>query len=221
MKLDIPGDAADGNPQDQSVCVERWKAAAANSTQSMWGIFKQTGIFVSICRHGFVLAIADMIRSGELLVHATRIVSFRSRHVTRAKYPIAIVNKLLQVYGDRLGIGYDIACSFSGTLDRSSVGPVARHKCVRWAVPSFHGHAHRRSCQLDFHPLYIEGFRLEDMEGCERLFSSSNGVARCTRHASEFHRQQAIVTHFQQWDRDKYAELSAFYLVTIGSDCSC
>lgn len=64
----MPGDAADGQASHLSVCVERWKAAAADSTKSMWGIFKQTGVFASVCRHGFVLVLCDMIRSGELYV---------------------------------------------------------------------------------------------------------------------------------------------------------
>lgn len=32
----------------------------------MWGVFDETGIFLSLCRHGFALLVADMVRSGEL-----------------------------------------------------------------------------------------------------------------------------------------------------------
>jgi len=35
----------------------------------MWGIFDETGIFLSLCRHGFTLVITDMIQSGELYVN--------------------------------------------------------------------------------------------------------------------------------------------------------
>jgi len=35
-------------------------------TKKMWGIFDETGIFLALCRHGFSLVIADMVRSGEL-----------------------------------------------------------------------------------------------------------------------------------------------------------
>jgi hypothetical protein len=35
-------------------------------TSKMWGIFDKMGIFLALCRHGFMLVIADMIRSGEL-----------------------------------------------------------------------------------------------------------------------------------------------------------
>ena len=33
-------------------------------TARMWGIFDETGIFLALCWHGFVLVVADMIRSG-------------------------------------------------------------------------------------------------------------------------------------------------------------
>lgn len=35
-------------------------------TAKMWGIFDETGVFLALCRHGFVLLVADMIKSGEL-----------------------------------------------------------------------------------------------------------------------------------------------------------
>jgi Kyakuja-Dileera-Zisupton transposase len=46
------------------VCpANRWKAAGEKGT---WGIFEESGIFAGACRHGFILWITDMIRSGEL-----------------------------------------------------------------------------------------------------------------------------------------------------------
>jgi len=35
-------------------------------TKQMWAIFDETGIFLSLCHHGFALVIADMVQSGEL-----------------------------------------------------------------------------------------------------------------------------------------------------------
>ncbi|TDL13895.1 hypothetical protein BD410DRAFT_696918, partial [Rickenella mellea] len=75
---------------------------------------------------------------------------------------------------------------------------------------AFHGHSHNRGCQVDYHPLYVEGMGRADAEGCERVFSASNAVAAGTRHSSKFHRHQAIEEHFAFWDEDKYAALSAF-----------
>ncbi len=46
--------------------VVNWKAAAADETKKMWAIFDETGIFICVCRHGLILWITDMVRSGEL-----------------------------------------------------------------------------------------------------------------------------------------------------------
>jgi Kyakuja-Dileera-Zisupton transposase len=78
----------------------------------------------------------------------------------------------------------------------------------RLMVGAFHGHAHNRKCQLDWHPMYIPGTGHTEGEGCEHIFSSSNELARSTRHASPFHRRQTIEEHFSFWDTDKYATLS-------------
>lgn len=122
------------------------------------------------------------------------------------KYPLAICKRLLDVFGAKLCTGYDIMCMFSKVLKKSSIGPLAAQLEMDGAVPSFHGHAHNRLCQVHWHPMYLEGIGKEDMEGCERLFSASNGLAPSTRLATRFHRQQAIEEHFQFWSADKHAE---------------
>lgn len=47
-------------------CVKNWKANSSEEVKKMWAIFEETGIFVAACRHGMILWIIDMIRSGEL-----------------------------------------------------------------------------------------------------------------------------------------------------------
>ncbi len=47
-------------------CATNWKAAASDETKRMWGMFDETGIFLCACRHGLILWVADMVRSGEL-----------------------------------------------------------------------------------------------------------------------------------------------------------
>ena len=42
----------------------------------------------------------------------------------------------------------------------------------------------------------------------ERVFSSTNSVARGIRYASQFHWFQSLDLHLMQWDEDKYTELS-------------
>lgn len=62
--------ATEGTPVDgvgeKSPCTDRWTNLANESQKKMWGVFEETGIFVGACRHGVVMAICDMIRSGEL-----------------------------------------------------------------------------------------------------------------------------------------------------------
>lgn len=47
-------------------CVKNWKAASSEDKKKMWGVFDEAGVFASACRHGLILWIADMLRSGEL-----------------------------------------------------------------------------------------------------------------------------------------------------------
>ena len=61
---DTEGDPTDGAPS--SSCASNWKAAASDEKKRMWAIFEETGVFAAACRHGFVLWLIDMIRSGEL-----------------------------------------------------------------------------------------------------------------------------------------------------------
>lgn len=64
--------ASTDSPQEHAVqtdldtCVKNWKSASDDNTKRMWSIFDETGVFMSACRHGFILWIIDMIRSGEL-----------------------------------------------------------------------------------------------------------------------------------------------------------
>ena len=58
---DFVDDDNDDNP-----CAERWSNMKSELTSKMWGIFDETGLFLSLCRHGFVLLLADMVHSGEL-----------------------------------------------------------------------------------------------------------------------------------------------------------
>ena len=62
------GDGFDEAVQDASVdqCVRNWHAALPDNLKSMFSKFDETGVFVAVCRHGFILSCVDMIRSGEL-----------------------------------------------------------------------------------------------------------------------------------------------------------
>ncbi|KAH9903426.1 hypothetical protein C8Q73DRAFT_674646 [Cubamyces lactineus] len=186
-------DIDEPSPDPTSICVKRWRNAGPESRKRMFALFNITGIFVALCRHGHCLVMCDMVRSGELM-----------------KYPLAIVNKLIEVYGSDIKIGYDIACAFSKIVRRSSLGARVAALNVTGVVPAFHGHSHNRSCQVRWHPLYMPGVGKEDFEGCERCFSESNALAPGTRLSTAFHRHQAIEQFFTFWSDQKHSESGKF-----------
>ncbi|KAJ7605703.1 hypothetical protein DFH06DRAFT_921037, partial [Mycena polygramma] len=182
------------DPDEDSECQERWKNMSEELTERMWGIFDETGVFLALCRHGFVLLVADMVRSGEL-----------------AKYGLAVTDALLDAFGPDLGLGYDIGCGFGTTIGNSPLGPKAKRLNLKTLVGAFHGHAHNRLCQLKYLVTYLKGLGLEDLEGCERFFSKSNALSRSVRYASVFHRRQSIATYLAHVDTfEMYANLSNF-----------
>ncbi|KAJ6609004.1 hypothetical protein B0H10DRAFT_2166451 [Mycena sp. CBHHK59/15] len=185
---ELSGAEADELAKCLDTCVERWKAAGPEARKKMFALFAISGIFLTVCRHGHVVVMCDMIRSGELM-----------------KYPLAMVRHLLDKYGADIGIGYDIMCAFWKTLRRSSLSADVTAMRLRGVVPAFHGHAHNRACQIGWHQLYVDGVGLEDFEECERTFALSNHLASSTRLATVFHRQQQIEEHFQFHDQDKHA----------------
>ncbi|KAJ6563273.1 hypothetical protein DFH09DRAFT_920315 [Mycena vulgaris] len=182
-------------PED-SECQERWKNMSEEITARMWGIFNETGIFLSLCRHGFVLLVADMVKSGEL-----------------AKYGLAISNALMDAFGADLGSGYNIGCGFDTTIKNSPLGPKAKDLNFKMLVGAFHGHAHHQMCQLRYLATYVLGLGVEDLEGCERFFSKSNALSRSVRCASVFHRKQTIATYLAHTDNfETYPNLSKFLM---------
>ncbi|KAJ3711310.1 hypothetical protein C8R42DRAFT_595980 [Lentinula raphanica] len=187
------GDPTDGAAEGEGIkqCTDNWKAAASDNQKRMWNIFDETGVFVSACRHGFILWICDMIRSGEL-----------------AKYPLAMTAMALKVFGPKWLMGYDIGCSFGGTIINSSLGPEFKKQDCRTCVNAFHGYSHNAICQLSNHPLNIAGMGLEDLETLERLFSASNQLASLTRYMTPYRRRIFIVMFLRQWDTDKYQNLA-------------
>ncbi|KAJ8586406.1 hypothetical protein M405DRAFT_705386, partial [Rhizopogon salebrosus TDB-379] len=79
-------------------CADRWRNAGPEQRKKMFAVFDESGIFVASCRHRFVLLVCDMVRSGEL-----------------AKYPLAILDRLMDVYGTNGACAYDIGCAFAKT----------------------------------------------------------------------------------------------------------
>ncbi|KAG1777153.1 hypothetical protein EV702DRAFT_970206, partial [Suillus placidus] len=184
------GDNDEALSSNNSTCTENWKAANTTSENSI-NVFDQTGVFVSACRHGIVQTLVELRRSSEL-----------------GKYALAMANKLIDVYGANGVTGYNIGCSFSKTIAASSVADKVKKANHRFVVNAFHGHAHNRHCQLQYHTLYQKGLGIKDLETCEHVFAGSNAVAPLIQHASYFHWLQCIDLQFDQWDLDHYQELS-------------
>ncbi|KAJ7084150.1 hypothetical protein C8R44DRAFT_651709, partial [Mycena epipterygia] len=63
---ELEGAEADELAKCVNICVERWRAAGPEARKKMFALFAIAGIFLSVCRHGHVLVMCDMIRSGEL-----------------------------------------------------------------------------------------------------------------------------------------------------------
>ncbi|QRV88505.1 hypothetical protein RhiJN_16523 [Ceratobasidium sp. AG-Ba] len=59
-----------------------------------------------------------------------------------------------------------------------------------------------------WNPLWKPSLGLEDFEWCERVFSSSNAVARCTRHASPSTRLRYVELHYRRWDADRQGSIA-------------
>ncbi|KAG1763276.1 hypothetical protein EV702DRAFT_982934 [Suillus placidus] len=107
--------------------------------KKMFSVFDKSGIFIAACHHRFVVLACNMIWSRELLM----------------KYLLAIIDKLLTVYGKNGGCAYDIGCAFSKTLTNSSLCMRVHKLDLHLMVGVFHRHTHNRKCQLDWHPMYI------------------------------------------------------------------
>jgi hypothetical protein len=123
--------------------------------------------------------------------------------MSRAKYPLAIVNAIEEAYPDvPKMVGYDIWCSFHKTLKKAGIMVNGDGTTL-----AMHGYCHNRMCQIEYHPLYKKGLGIADMEQCERSYSGSNEVAVLTRHASTFHRHQFIDMHVKQANKEKLENL--------------
>src|SRR5215471_15085806 len=134
----------------------------------------------------------------------------RSNDICRMKYPLACLQRIFDLYGANIAFAYDIACAFMKTVLRSRLSQKAIDLGLRGVVPAFHGHSHNRNCQVNWHPMYIDGAGIEDFEECERTFKPSNELAPVTRLATPFHRQRQIDLHFDFHDLDKHASSGEF-----------
>ncbi|KAJ3918492.1 hypothetical protein F5877DRAFT_67325 [Lentinula edodes] len=188
-------------------CEEKWHNALDKNTGKSWAKFDENGIFLLICRHGLVLSLADMVKSGE-----------------KAKYSLASMHHFLEAERQhrisngedvppkgKLCFAYDIGCTNSKTVHCSPLASLANYMGYLPAVGTMHGYAHEWACQLNFLLLYQTGTGLEDGETSEQYFSKSNALASATRHASIFHRRQMITEYAYHTNNfETYGNLTKF-----------
>ncbi|KAG2107636.1 uncharacterized protein F5147DRAFT_577590, partial [Suillus discolor] len=169
-----------------SACIENWTTAKAVDNDEIT-VFDQTGIFLLAYHYRLIECVAEMKHSSELL---------------------AIVNRLLNVCSVDQAIRYDIACSFCKTIATSSIGAKVAELNLQNVINTFHGFSHDCHYQLQNHPLYLNGLRLEDLKTYEYIFTSLNSVVVLIRHVSYFHWMQFLDLHFNQWNMNRYFDLS-------------
>ncbi|KAJ3755177.1 hypothetical protein EV360DRAFT_50218 [Lentinula raphanica] len=189
----------------ESRCEGRWENMNDAKTSRSINKFYEHGWFVVLCRHMTLLVACDMIKSGELYQYPLSLL---------AMYFGAEKAEQLRLGCDapkgKLAVVYDIMCKFSKTVKRSPLNPLAQWAKFLPVIGTMHGYAHERACQLVFLMLYVVGVGLEDGEGCERYFSTSNALAPVTRYQSRFHRRQSIAEFVYYHDIQTYANLSKF-----------
>ncbi|KAG1850257.1 hypothetical protein C8R48DRAFT_750142 [Suillus tomentosus] len=181
---------ADNQPEAENPittdCSKNWKAAAGDEKKRMWGIFGETGIFVAVCRHGFLLC-------GEL-----------------AKYPLAIISKVIELFGAHSLGAYDIGCSFNATIQSSTLAQQFNEKGF---------YAHNYKCQTKHHPLGIKGAGIEDFQCAECLFSAANHVAPVTRYATlNIISTESVALEEAKGDLEKWREEEIEYFRTLGDE---
>ncbi|TEB24142.1 hypothetical protein FA13DRAFT_1756912 [Coprinellus micaceus] len=141
-------------------CSDSFKAADENRNKANPTFFTDTGLMALLCRHD-----------------------------QQQFYAIALILKLFRSIPRHMTVGilYDIGCQ----LHRSSVKwdfiPDFIDRII-WGISVFHAYGHQWPCQLVYHPRKCVGFGLSDGEGCERFWSSIQGLIPSLR-VSGYHQR--------------------------------
>jgi hypothetical protein len=93
--------------------------------------FEQIGVFTCLCRHGIVKFLIEFVQCGERYVFFFRYLSLLVLTLLcRAKHALAAVVKILEVFREDQGLGYDINCILDVTLRNSSLRDKVDKKCL-------------------------------------------------------------------------------------------
>lgn len=146
-------------------CSDSFKAADEKRTKASSQFFADTGLMAMLCRHDRVLWLANMTTPGE-----------------RQYYAIALILKLFRSLPPTMTVGilYDIGCQLHRSCTKWSFIPEYLDRVI-WGISVFHAYGHQWPCQLVYHPRKCTGFGLSDGEGCERFWSSIQGLVPSLR----------------------------------------
>ncbi|KAE9387561.1 hypothetical protein BT96DRAFT_1004976 [Gymnopus androsaceus JB14] len=186
-------------------CADRWSNMNESKTARLFAFFDVNSIFAGFCCHSFVLAFADMIKTGEQSKYLLALL----HHFMAACQEDRRRRGLPEVPISSLAIGYDIACGMVDKIACSPLSQLARDEKLQMLIGLLHGYAHNRLCQLSFLMLYIYGAGIEDMEVLRTLLLPVQ--CSCLRYSymSKFRRRQAIACYAYHRDNfETYANLS-------------
>ncbi|KDE02265.1 hypothetical protein MVLG_07167 [Microbotryum lychnidis-dioicae p1A1 Lamole] len=132
----------------KKACTESWKAADGGAGRVSSRKI-DTGLVAGVCRHDIALKMVNLEKTGEKLYFALAIVKHISDHLP----PDA-----------RIGVLYDIACSFKHHIEKRHLLPELFER-PEFATSVFHAYAHTWGCQVDYNPRLIPKFGFTDGEG--------------------------------------------------------
>lgn len=127
----------------------------------------------------------------------------------RAKYPLAMMSKILSIFCERVGLGYDIGGSFAAIVLKSSLSNEVRRKALRLVVNAFpftvmHTIGLVSYASTLFFTLQALVSRTSRLVSVSSLHSMGLLLPPVMR---LFHRHQAIGGFARRWDEQKYQEL--------------
>ncbi|CAO3618548.1 unnamed protein product [Mucor hiemalis] len=100
---------------------------------------------------------------------------------------------------------YDIICLSRKHIE-DTFPEIKEH--ALYAVSVFHAFAHVMSCQMKYHPKYINGFEYTDGESCERLWSYLNGVISISRSITKDNKRFLLTDAIEHFKKMKVLENS-------------
>ncbi|KAJ3499902.1 hypothetical protein NMY22_g19449 [Coprinellus aureogranulatus] len=162
-------------------CSDSFKAADETHVKASTGFFTDTGVMAVLCRHDRPVYLANVRTPGEQQFHV-----------------VALIIKLFENIPSHWTVGllYDIGCQLHRSCLKWNFIPDYIERII-WGISVFHAYGHQWPCQLVYHPRKCDGFGLSDGEGCERFWSSIQGLIPSGR-MSGYH-QRILTLDFQIW----------------------